>query len=82
MNDGGFLSRDTVLCGKETKRKWLIAEYETGDVVFHNPYMVHASCKNKDPGARIRLATDLWFVDPENPYDRRWMKVYRPLDGL
>lgn len=82
MNDGGFLSRDTVGYSKERDRKWLIAEYEAGDVIFHNPYMVHASCKNKDPEGRIRLATDLRFVDPEKPYDKRWMKVYRPLDGL
>jgi phytanoyl-CoA hydroxylase len=101
MNDGGFLSRDTVAYGKESKRKWLIAEYEAGDVIFHNPFMVHASCKNKDPENKIRLATDVRFVDPEKPYDKvskpndlilslliklteakRWMKVYRPLDGL
>ncbi|RSL79619.1 hypothetical protein BHE90_011979 [Fusarium euwallaceae] len=82
MNDGGFLSRDTVAYGKETRRKWLIAEYEAGDVIFHNPYMVHASCKNRDPENKIRLATDVRFVDPEKPYDKRWMKVYRPLDGL
>ncbi|KAF9639598.1 phytanoyl-CoA hydroxylase [Lasiodiplodia theobromae] len=82
MNDGGFLSRDTVEYGKKERRKWLIAEYETGDVIFHNPWMVHASCKNKDPDGRIRLATDLRFVGPEKPYDKRWMKVYRPLDGL
>lgn len=82
MNDGGFLSRDTVKYGEEVRRKWLITEYEVGDVIFHNPFMVHASCKNMDPENRIRLATDLRFVDPEKPYDERWMKVYRPLDGL
>ncbi|RYP56432.1 hypothetical protein DL769_009917 [Monosporascus sp. CRB-8-3] len=82
MNDGGFLSRDTVTYGRDKRRKWLIADYEVGDVIFHNPWMVHASCKNKDPDGRIRLATDLRFVDPEKPYDTRWMKVYRPLDGL
>lgn len=70
MNDGGFLSRDTVAYGREQRRKWLIAEYEAGDVIFHNPYMVHASCKNRDPQNRIRLATDLRFVDPEKPYDK------------
>ncbi|KAF2021478.1 hypothetical protein BU24DRAFT_487890 [Aaosphaeria arxii CBS 175.79] len=82
MNDGGFLSRDTVEFGQKVQRKWLITEYETGDVIFHNPFMVHASCKNKDPNSYIRLATDLRFVNPEQPYDTRWMKVYRPLDGL
>lgn len=82
MNDGGFLSRDTVEYGLRAERKWLIAEYETGDVIFHSPWMVHASCKNKDPESRVRLATDLRFVNADEPYDTRWMKVYRPLDGL
>ncbi|KAH8427731.1 phytanoyl-CoA dioxygenase family protein [Aspergillus melleus] len=82
MNDGGFLSRDTVSYGQKAQRKWLITEYEAGDVIFHDPFLVHASCKNKDPERRIRLATDLRFVDSTKPYDKRWMKVYRPLDGL
>lgn len=47
MNDGGFLSRDTVKYGEQLNRKWLITEYEAGDVIFHNPFMVHASCKHK-----------------------------------
>ncbi|KAE8149874.1 hypothetical protein BDV25DRAFT_172547, partial [Aspergillus avenaceus] len=82
MSDGGFLSRDTIEYGQKVNRKWLIGEYEAGDVIFHNPWMVHASCKNKDPERRIRLATDLRFVDSTKPYDKRWMKVWRPLDGL
>lgn len=69
MSDGGFLSRDTVEYGHNVQRKWLITEYEAGDVIFHNPFMVHASCKNQDPDNRIRLATDLRFVDSEKPYD-------------
>jgi phytanoyl-CoA hydroxylase len=40
MNDGGFLSRDTIEYGKQMQRKWLIAEYEAGDVIFHSPFMV------------------------------------------
>ncbi|RAH75681.1 phytanoyl-CoA dioxygenase family protein [Aspergillus aculeatinus CBS 121060] len=82
MNDGGFLSRDTVSYGKGEDRRWLITEYEAGDVIFHDPFLVHASCKNKDPERRIRLATDLRFVDANQAYDQRWMKVWRPLDGL
>lgn len=70
MTDGGFLSRDTVRYGQEAQRKWLIYQYEAGDVVFHNPFLVHASCKNMDPENRIRLATDVRFVDSEKPYDK------------
>lgn len=69
MNDGGFLSRDTVGYGLEAEKKWLIYEYEAGDVVFHDPFLVHASCKNMDPDDKIRLATDVRFVDSEKPYD-------------
>ena len=81
MSDGGFLSRDTVSYGREARRKWLIAEYEAGDVIFHNPYMVHASCKNKDPQNRIRLATDLRFVDPTKPYDKVCHKILQEKAG-
>ncbi|KAG6362507.1 hypothetical protein INS49_010739 [Diaporthe citri] len=51
-----------------------LKQRHVGDVIFHNPFMVHASCKNMDPENRIRLATDLRFVNPKKPYDERWMK--------
>jgi phytanoyl-CoA hydroxylase len=70
MNDGVFLSRDTVGYGLEHKRKWLIAKYQPGDVIIHNPYIVHASCRNCDPGDRIRLATDMRFVETGTHYDK------------
>ncbi|WWC89072.1 uncharacterized protein L201_003990 [Kwoniella dendrophila CBS 6074] len=91
MMDRGNLSRD---CGKFSKenpnssnvnkpRKWLIANYEAGDVVFHHPFMVHASGVNRDPLNRIRLATDLRFADKMVPYDHRWAnKYWTPGDGL
>ncbi|CAG9992936.1 unnamed protein product [Clonostachys byssicola] len=82
MNDGGFLSRDSKVYGQEANRKWLIAQYEPGDVVLHNPWIVHASCKNCDPGNIIRLATDLRFVESGTPHDQRWMKIFAPGDGV
>lgn len=68
--------------GQKAKRKWFIAECETGNVIFHNPWMVHASYKDKDPENRIRLATDLKFHETGKPFGEGWMKVYRPLDEL
>ncbi|KAJ3534077.1 hypothetical protein NM208_g7697 [Fusarium decemcellulare] len=62
--------------------KWLLTEYEAGDVVFHKPHMIHASTINKDPENRIRLGTDLRFVDSSKPHDTRWMSPYRFDDGL
>jgi len=73
MNAGGFLDRNAATFGKHWGKKWLVAEYEAGDVVFHNPFIVHASCKNESPENIIRLSTDLRFVDRKKPYDERWM---------
>ena len=65
---------------------WLVANYEAGDVVFHHPCSVHASCSNEDPEGRIRLSTDLRFYDKkdfdEGKADNRWMKLWWPGDGL
>lgn len=66
--------------------RWLIADYEAGDVVFHHPCSVHASATNNDPDGRIRLSTDLRFYDKRDwdggSADERWMKVWEIGDGL
>jgi len=82
MMDTGFLERDTGKFAKEWDRKWLAADYEAGDVVFHHPFMVHASAVNEDERGRIRLSTDLRYVEKGMPLDERWMKIYEPDDGL
>ncbi|KUJ15932.1 uncharacterized protein LY89DRAFT_735074 [Mollisia scopiformis] len=82
MMDTGFLERDAGKFGKEWQRKWLAADYEAGDVVFHHPFIVHASAVNEDEDGRIRLATDLRYVEKGKPFDERWMKIYEPDDGL
>jgi phytanoyl-CoA hydroxylase len=51
---------------------WQQGDYEAGDVVFHNPYMIHAGAINESPTSRIRVSTDLRFVDRTEPYDHRW----------
>jgi phytanoyl-CoA hydroxylase len=72
--------------GWGSEYKWLVANYEAGDVVFHHPCSVHASCSNEDPEGRIRLSTDLRFYDKrdydEGKADNRWMKLWSPGDGL
>ena len=66
--------------------RWLISNYEAGDVVFHHPCSIHASCSNRDPEGRIRLSTDLRFYDKkdhdEGTADERWMKYWTMGDGL
>ncbi|KAJ5925634.1 hypothetical protein N7454_008273 [Penicillium verhagenii] len=63
--------------------KWLVTNYEAGDVVFHDPYSIHASGRNEDPTGRIRLSTDLRFYEKGDPnVDKRWFKIWTPDDGL
>jgi phytanoyl-CoA hydroxylase len=66
--------------GKE--RVWLVSGYEAGDVVFHDPYMIHTSTLNECPEGRIRLSTDLRFYREGSDLDQRWMKFWTPGDGL
>ena len=69
--------------GERRKRKWIVADYEAGDVVFHNPYMIHGAIKNDDEKGRIRLSTDLRFYEEGSALDTRWMRsVWTPGDGL
>lgn len=86
MNKDGFLSHDaedfTSLYCEEGKGRWLVGDYEAGDVVFHKPYMIHAATKNEDVEGRIRLASDLRFYEEGSGVDERWRKVWRHDDGL
>ncbi|KAI7081884.1 hypothetical protein KC356_g8800 [Hortaea werneckii] len=69
--------------GGGKRRRWLVGDFKAGDVVFHNPYMIHGAVKNEDPQGRIRLATDLRFYEEGADLDTRWMRsVWRPDDGL
>ena len=67
---------------KTKRRKWLVGNYEAGDVVFHNPYLIHGAVKNQDPQGRIRLASDLRFYEEGAPLDERWMQTWFAGDGL
>ena len=84
MNKDGFLSHDAEEFGRIHAKgmKWLIGDYEAGDVVFHNPYIIHAATKNEDKMGRIRLASDLRFYEGGASLDKRWMKIWQPDDGL
>ncbi|KAM6524557.1 hypothetical protein FALCPG4_010166 [Fusarium falciforme] len=82
MMSTGFLSEGPADFGRTYGKKWLVSEYEAGDVVFHTPHMIHASTINHDPSGRIRLGTDLRFVNSKRPWDTRWNKDYEFGDGL
>lgn len=69
MMFGGMLAEGAKAFGEQHDRRWLVTNYEAGDVVLHLPYTIHASTINHDPKQVIRLGTDLRFVDSSKPYD-------------
>lgn len=69
--------------GDKRKLKWLVVDFEAGDVLFHNPYMVHGAARNEDEEGVIRLSTDLRFHEEGSDLDPRLMgRYWNPDDGL
>ncbi|KAH8765404.1 hypothetical protein F5883DRAFT_99655 [Diaporthe sp. PMI_573] len=82
MMSTGFLCDGPQEFGRQYGRRWLATAYEAGDVVLHQSHAIHASTINHDPQGRIRVGTDLRFVDSSRPWDKRWDKHYEIGDGV
>ena len=85
MSDDAYLSHDAEEFGRVKaggKKRWLVADYDAGDVVFHTPYMIHSATKNEDKSGRIRLASDLRFYEEGAKLDERWRQPFKHDDRL
>jgi hypothetical protein len=59
--------------------QWLYTDFKAGDIMLHNPYIVHASLDcNSDV---MRLSTDVRFADINGRIDARWLDDWRGDDG-
>jgi len=70
--EGGWLSNDLAAMADDLNTRWLVANYEAGDMMVHSPYTVHASTMNVDPTRRIRLSTDIRYQRVRDEIDVRW----------
>ncbi len=82
MRANGWVSTDLVDMAKRFDSRWLVADYEAGDMVIHSPYMIHAATLNKDPQYRTRLSTDIRFQRIDDEIDPRWAKDWSIGDDL
>ncbi len=80
--NAGWLSKDLPTMADELDSRWLMANYEAGDMVIHSPYMVHASTMNVNPEGRMRFSTDIRYQLVTDDIDKRWGKDWSPDDGL
>lgn len=72
MAQGGWVTKNLPELADRAKARWLIADYEAGDMVVHSPYMIHAATMNTDPLGRIRLSTDIRYQRVRDEIDARW----------
>lgn len=82
MRENGWISTNLVEMAARFESRWLIADYEAGDMVIHSPYMIHAATLNHDPLDRCRLSTDIRYQRAADPIDPRWAKDWSLGDNL
>jgi ectoine hydroxylase-related dioxygenase (phytanoyl-CoA dioxygenase family) len=73
------LSNDLSLTARVLGGRWLWADYQAGDVVFHSPHIVHASLDNASDV--MRLSADLRFIRADATRDERWSNDWSADDG-
>ena len=72
MDKTGWLTKDLPSLADRTDSRWLMADYEAGDMVIHGAYTIHASTNNMDTLGRIRLSTDIRYQRLREEIDVRW----------
>lgn len=72
MTEGGWVSKDLPAMAEKFDTRWLIADYEAGDVVLHSPFMIHAATLNESREGIIRLSTDIRYQNVTDEIDARW----------
>ena len=82
MKEGGWISADLPALAELFNGRWLIADYEAGDMVVHSPYIIHASTVNADHGGHMRLSTDIRYQLSSDEMDPRWNDHFFAGDGL
>ncbi|MFM7677547.1 MAG: dehydrogenase, partial [Roseiflexaceae bacterium] len=72
MSSTGWLTKDLPNLADRLDTRWLIADYEAGDMVVHSAYMIHAATTNESQDGQLRLSTDIRFQRVRDEIDVRW----------
>ncbi len=82
MGEQGWISKDLPALAEKFGSRWLVADYEAGDLMIHSPYMIHAATNNLDPQGRLRLSTDIRYQNVRDEIDARWSNHWSLEDML
>jgi ectoine hydroxylase-related dioxygenase (phytanoyl-CoA dioxygenase family) len=77
----GWLDRNVQALAEKFNSRWLCADYEAGDMVIHDPYMIHASTMNVD-AEHLRLSIDIRYQLVRDEIDVRWQNHWSLDDML
>ena len=72
MSASGGIGKDLAALADHYDTRWLVADYEAGDMVIHTAYMIHAATQNNSPENRMRLSTDIRYQRIRDEIDARW----------
>jgi ectoine hydroxylase-related dioxygenase (phytanoyl-CoA dioxygenase family) len=76
------ITADLPALAEEHDSRWLVADFEAGDMLVHSAHIVHASLDNVDTQGRMRLSTDIRYQRREDPIDWRWQQHWHDRDDL
>lgn len=82
MSATGWLTKDLPALAEKWDLRWLVADYEAGDMVIHSAYMIHAATGNDVHDGTMRLSTDIRFQRVSDEVDARWNSHYSMDDML
>lgn len=82
MSADGGLTKNLPELADKINGRWLVADYEAGDMLIHSSYMIHAAYENRDPNNRMRLSTDIRYQLLRNEIDQRWSNHWSLEDML
>lgn len=82
MVEGGWIGKDLTALADINKGRWLIADYEAGDMVVHSPYIIHSATENFDARKHLRLSTDIRYQLTTDCIDPRWNNHHAYDDNL
>ncbi len=76
----GWLTNDPVRLRRSMHGRWLTTEFEPGDVIIFEMFLVHCSLDNQSNG--FRLSTDSRYQLASEPADERWIGANPPGHSL
>jgi ectoine hydroxylase-related dioxygenase (phytanoyl-CoA dioxygenase family) len=82
MSATGGIGKDLSALVNRYKTRWLVADYEAGDMVVHTSYMIHAATQNVSRENRMRLSTDIRYQRIRDEIDVRWQNHWTLDDML